>query len=286
MNASMIQIENITYTYPNNEQPTLRNLNFEIQKGEVFGFLGPSGAGKSTTQKVLYKILQEYSGSAFIEGKNLKDWDRSYFQKIGVGFELPNHYLKLTGKENMELFASFYQKKNSDLDSLFKMVGLLDAMNKPVDTYSKGMKVRLNFLRAIQHNPDILFFDEPTTGLDPANAHTIKQLILNLKAEGKTIFLSTHNMEVADQLCDRVSFIVDGQLATTDAPQNLKDKYGKEAVNVELRNGAKQEFLLAELGSNEAFLAFIQQDEVKHIRTLEATLEEVFIHVTGKTLSE
>lgn len=284
-NCNMIQIENLSFSYPKSEQSTLQGLNFEIQKGEIFGFLGPSGAGKSTTQKVLYKILQGYTGSVFIEGKNLTDWDRSYFEKIGVGFELPNHYLKLTGKENMDLFASFYQRKNQDTSSLFKMVGLLDAMNKPVEAYSKGMQIRLNFLRAIQHNPDILFFDEPTTGLDPVNAHKIKQLILNLKAEGKTIFLTTHNMEVADQICDRVSFIVDGELAATDSPQNLKDQYGKEAVKVELKNGDEKEFALNELGSNEAFRSFIKQTEVKHIHTLEATLEEVFIQITGKSLS-
>ncbi len=281
----MIQIENLQFSYPKSEQITIEKLNFEIQKGEIFGFLGPSGAGKSTTQKILYKILQGYSGSVFIKGKNLKDWDRSYFQKIGVGFEMPNHYLKLTGKENLNLFASFYKEKNSSLSSLFEMVDLLDVMNKPVETYSKGMKIRLNFLRAIQHNPDILFFDEPTAGLDPVNAHKIKQLIQNLKADGKTIFLTTHNMEVADQLCDKVSFIVDGELVATDTPQNLKDKHGKEAVNVELKNGDKKEFLLDKLGNNEAFLAFIKEGELKRIHTLEATLEEVFIHITGKTLS-
>lgn len=281
----MIQIENLQFSYPKSEQITIEKLNFEIQKGEIFGFLGPSGAGKSTTQKILYKILQGYSGSVFIKGKNLKDWDRSYFQKIGVGFEMPNHYLKLTGKENLNLFASFYKEKNSSLSSLFEMVDLLDVMNKPVETYSKGMKIRLNFLRAIQHNPDILFFDEPTAGLDPVNAHKIKQLIQNLKADGKTIFLTTHNMEVADQLCDKVSFIVDGELVATDTPQNLKDKHGKEAVNVELINGDKKEFLLDKLGNNEAFLAFIKEGELKRIHTLEATLEEVFIHITGKTLS-
>jgi fluoroquinolone transport system ATP-binding protein len=280
----MIQVKNLNFSYPKSDQPALQDLNFEIQKGEVFGFLGPSGAGKSTTQKVLYKILQGYTGSVLIEGKDLKDWNKSYFEKIGVGFELPNHYLKLTGKENMNLFASFYRKQTIDTSTLFKMVDLQDAMNKPIETYSKGMKTRLNFIRAIQHNPDILFLDEPTTGLDPVNAHKIKQLILNLKEEGKTVFLATHSMEVADQLCDRVSFIVDGKLAVTDSPQNLKDLYGKEEVTVELKNGEKKEFSLSELGNNQAFLSFIKHGEVKHIHSLEATLEEVFIHITGKSL--
>jgi fluoroquinolone transport system ATP-binding protein len=281
----MIRVENLIFQYPKNDTPTLKGLDFEIEKGEIFGFLGPSGAGKSTAQKILYRILNGYKGRVRIDGKNLSDWDNSYFEKIGVGFELPNHYLKLTGKENLELFASFYPNcKNKKTDKLFEMVDLLGDMNKPVETYSKGMKMRLNFIRALQHNPDILFFDEPTTGLDPVNAHKIKQHILNLKAAGKTIFITTHSMDTADQLCDRVSFIVDGQLKTTDIPKNLKSKFGKEAVKVELKNGETKEFLLKDLGENTSFLEFIRQVEVKRIHTLEASLEEVFIKVTGKSL--
>lgn len=282
----MIQVENLEFQYPKSDKLTLKGLNFTISKGEIFGFLGPSGAGKSTTQKILYKILSGYKGSVLIEGKNITDWGSSYLEKIGVGFELPNHYLKLTGKENMDLFASFYKNNtNRKSTELFEMFGLRDAMNKPVEAYSKGMKIRLNFIRAIQHNPDILFFDEPTSGLDPVNAQKIKQHILDLKSQGKTIFITTHSMETADQLCDRVSFIVDGNLQATDTPTNLKNKYGKDAVKVELHNGNTEEFLLNNIGKNNAFLNFIKQDEVRKIHTLEATLEEVFIKITGKTLS-
>ncbi|WP_373524534.1 ABC transporter ATP-binding protein [Aquiflexum sp.] len=282
----MIKVENLQFRYPKSDKTTLNGISFEIGRGEIFGFLGPSGAGKSTTQKILYKILSGYKGSVFIEGKNITSWDSAYLEKIGVGFELPNHYLKLTGKENMDLFASFYEKcKIEKSDELFEKFDLIDAINKPVETYSKGMKIRLNFIRAIQHNPDILFFDEPTSGLDPINAHKIKQHILNLKSQGKTIFITTHSMDTADQLCDRVAFIVDGNLLATDTPQNLKNKYGKEAVKVELKNGNTEEFSLHELGQNFAFLNFIKQGEVKKIYTLEATLEEVFIKITGKMLT-
>jgi fluoroquinolone transport system ATP-binding protein len=281
----MIQVENLEFQYPGNERPTLKGLNFEIDKGEVFGFLGPSGAGKSTTQKVLYKILNGYRGSVWIDGKDLSGWDNTYFGKIGVGFELPNHYLKLTGRENMDLFASFYPNgRKQKVEELFEMVDLLEALDKPVEAYSKGMMMRLNFIRAIQHNPDILFLDEPTAGLDPVNAHKIKQHILDLKAAGKTIFVTTHNMNTADEICDRVSFIVDGELKTTDSPQKLKSQYGKEAIRVELKDGRMEEFPLDKLGENTAFLTFIKQAEVKHIQTLEASLEEVFIQITGKSL--
>lgn len=281
----MIKVEILKFQYPKSNEFTLKGISFEIKKGEIFGFLGPSGAGKSTTQKVLYKILSGFDGSVSIDGRNIQDWDNSYYEKIGVGFELPNHYLKLTGKENMELFASFYKNlENRNTTELFEMVDLQDAIKKPVEAYSKGMKVRLNFLRAIQHNPDILFFDEPTSGLDPVNALKIKQHILDLKSQGKTIFITTHSMDIADQLCDRVSFIVNGQLIATDTPQNFKDNHGREAVKVELKNGNTNEFPLKDLGNNSTFLDYLKQDEVKRIHTLEATLEEVFISITGKSL--
>jgi fluoroquinolone transport system ATP-binding protein len=281
----MIKVENLVLQYPSNDKPTLKGLNFEINKGEIFGFLGPSGAGKSTTQKVLYKILNNYKGAVLINGKNLIDWDSSYLENIGVGFELPNHYDKLTGKENLDLFASFYPRnKIKNHDELFEMVDLSDAMNKPVETYSKGMKMRLNFIRSIQHEPEILFFDEPTSGLDPVNAHKIKQHILNLRAEGKTIFITTHSMSTADEICDRVSFIVDGKLQMTDSPKELKSKYGKDDVKVELINGEIKEFPVKNLGENTKFLSFIKSNEVKRINTQDATLEEVFISVTGKSL--
>jgi fluoroquinolone transport system ATP-binding protein len=283
----MIEVEKLVFKYPKNDSPTLKGLSFNVDKGEVFGFLGPSGAGKSTAQKVLYKILKGYKGNVKIDGKDLSQWGSNYLEKIGVGFELPNHYLKLTGRENLNLFASFYKtKRNKSIEELFEMVDLSEAIDKPVEAYSKGMKMRLNFIRAIQHNPDILFFDEPTSGLDPVNAHKIKQHILDLKSEGKTIFVTTHSMEAADDICDRVALIVDGELEITDTPKNLKKQFGKEALSVELNNGEQMEFPLKKMGFNEEFLAFIKKDEVKRIHTQEATLEEVFISVTGKALRQ
>ena len=281
----MILVNKLQFQYPKNEFLTLKGISFEIKKGELFGFLGPSGAGKSTAQKVLYKTLSEYSGEIKIDGKDLKEWDLSYFEKIGVGFELPNHYQKLTGLENLDLFGSFYQNgKQRSKTELFEMVGLENAINKPVETYSKGMKMRLNFIRAIQHNPDILFFDEPTAGLDPVNAKMIRDHIKNLQQQGKTIFITTHSMQTADELCDRVAFIVDGELRITDTPESLKSQYGKEAVHVELKDGQSQEFPISHLGNNSNFIGFLKSGEVSRIHTLEASLDEVFINVTGKTL--
>ena len=281
----MISVKALGYTYPKNDAPTLKGLDFHIDRGSIFGFLGPSGAGKSTAQRILYKILPNFTGEVTIDGKPLQDWGKAYYRKIGVGFELPNHYLKLTGKENLELFASMYEGatiRNSQ--ELFGMIDLQEAADKPVEAYSKGMKMRLNFIRAIQHDPDILFFDEPTSGLDPINANKINQHILDLKAQGKTIFITTHNMTTADKLCDTVSFLVDGEIKATDAPGNLRKTYGQEAVRVILQDGRTREFELKDLGDNPEFSSFLKQGTVKQIFTLDATLEEVFISVTGKSL--
>ena len=208
-----------------------------------------------------------------------------YYESIGVGFELPNHYLKLTGLENLQLFASFYKnKKITNIESLFALVGLEDSINNTVESYSKGMQMRLNYIRAIMHDPDILFFDEPTAGLDPINAQIIKQHILKLKERGKTIFITTHDMIIADQLCDRIALLVDGEITCIDQPSDLKKAHGKNAVSVETLKGIKREFDLTDIGTNKDFLLFIKQNQIKRIKTLEASLEEVFIKLTGKEL--
>ncbi len=283
----MIKVADLSYTYPKSKTPVLKGLNFEIERGEIFGFLGPSGAGKSTTQKVLYKILRDFSGEVSIENKQLKEWGSEYFERIGVGFELPNHYLKLTAKENLKLFASFYPSDGlQNLDELFEIFDLAADANKRVEAFSKGMKMRLNFIRAIMHNPDIIFLDEPTAGLDPRNAQKIKRHIIKLRGEGKTIFVTTHDMTTADELCDRVSFIADGEIRLTEKPSVLKNEHGKHTVRVDLQNGQTAEFPLKDLGNNPQFSEFISQGEILRINTQEATLEEVFINVTGTTLSE
>lgn len=282
----MIKVNNLTYAYPGTSKEVLHGLDFEIAGGEIFGFLGPSGAGKSTAQKILYRLLRDFKGTIEIDGKPLNSWGDKYFERIGVGFELPNHYLKLTARENLQLFASFYSNsKSPKLEELFGMVGLEESIDQKVEEFSKGMKMRLNFIRAIMHDPDILFFDEPTSGMDPVNAHKIKDLIRELKKQGKTIFITTHDMTTADELCDRVSFLVKGAIAITDVPANLKNQYGQNLVRVELKNGDKAEFPVDAIGQNGAFNSFLQKGDLLRINTLEATLEEVFIQVTGKALN-
>ena len=173
-----------------------------------------------------------------------------------------------------------------DFNELIDIVGLTDSFNKRVEEFSKGMKMRLNFIRAIMHNPDLIFLDEPTSGLDPINAQKIKRHIVKLKNQGKTIFVTTHDMATADELCDRVSFIVEGEIRLTEKPSVLKEEHGKHSVKVELKNEKTAEFPLEGLGKNPQFLEFIQTGELARINSQEATLEEVFIKVTGANLSE
>jgi fluoroquinolone transport system ATP-binding protein len=281
----MITVKNLSYSYDKSKSFALDKLNFSIESGEIFGFLGPSGSGKSTTQKILYKILTGYQGEVLIDGQSLDSLGKDYYTRIGVGFELPNHYMKLTARENLTLFGSFYPKENlQNLESLFAIVGMEEHIDKRVADYSKGMKMRLNFIRSIMHNPDIIFFDEPTSGLDPTNAHKVKEEIKALKAKGKTIFITTHDMATADELCDRVSFIVDGKIVLTDTPTTLKHTYGKECIQVTMNSLEKTEFAVKDIGYNQAFLDLIKQEDLMKIETLEASLEEVFIQVTGTNL--
>jgi fluoroquinolone transport system ATP-binding protein len=281
----MIEVKNLAYVYPGATQAAINHISFDIPKGEVFGFLGPSGAGKSTMQKILFKLLSGYTGDAFIDGRQVKDWDKALYEKIGVGFELPNHYLKLSALENLEFFKGFYSR-SQDAMHLLGMVGLEKDAHKKVSEFSKGMKMRLNFIRSFIHDPDILFLDEPTSGLDPVNSRVVKDIILDLKARGKTIFITTHQMHDADELCDSVAFLVDGKIMAIDQPQSLKLKYSKNMVEV-LFEGEheKKQFPLEGLGNNQAFLELSRNKPIKTIHSKEASLDDIFIEVTGKTLS-
>lgn len=286
----MITVKNLTYTYPRANKETLHGLNFEIAEGEIFGFLGPSGAGKSTTQKILIGLLKEYGGSIQVMGREVSTWGQDYYEHVGVSFELPNHYLKLTAIENLKYFASLYSGEKLDPLTLLERVGLAEDADKKVDEFSKGMKIRLNVARSFLHKPKLLFLDEPTSGLDPVNARKIKDLVLDLRQQGTTVFVTTHNMTVADELCDRVAFITQGNISAMDSPFALKQKYGKRNVQVEYLNGTQQiqnqEFPIDGLGNNSDFINLLQAaSRVETIHTQETTLENIFIEVTGQELS-
>lgn len=282
-----VRVGGLTYTYPGADEPALRGIDFTIGRGEVFGFLGPSGAGKSTTQKVLVGLLDGYEGRVTVLGTELSEWGGEYYERIGVSSEAPNHYLKLTGRENLALFGSLYAGETRDPTELLELVGLADAADQRVSGYSKGMRMRLNFVRALAHDPDVLFLDEPTTGLDPTNSRNIRGIVRDLRDRGTTIFLTTHDMVVADDLCDRVAFVIDGRLPVVDAPGTLKRAYGAPRVRVEHRkNGALEttDIDLADLPDDERFRSILSAGEIERIHSEDATLEDVFIAVTGSEL--
>lgn len=283
----MIKVKNLTFRYPGQELDTIKGIDFSINKGEIYGFLGPSGAGKSTTQKILIKLLSGYNGSIQVMDNDLISYNSEFYHKIGVGFELPNHYAKLTGLENLQLFASLYGGEKANLMELLDKVGLRNAAHQKTQDYSKGMKMRLNFVRALIHDPEIIFLDEPTSGLDPVNAKNLKDIIMELKNKGKTIFLTTHNMHDADELCDRVAFISQGKIMAEDSPKNLKLQFGKPTLKVEYGNGQLQsaEFNLESLGQNPEFANILKANNIVSMHTSEATLDEVFIKTTGEKLN-
>lgn len=283
----MVEVKNLFYSYTKNGVYAVNDVSFSIDKGEIFGFLGPSGAGKSTTQGVLVGLLPLQKGEIYIDGTPRQGKpDKAFFNRIGVGFEIPNVYRKLTGIDNLRFHARLYDRETEDPQTVLDMVGLGAEGKKKASEYSKGMKQRLGFARSMINRPDLWFLDEPTMGLDPTTSNSIKGIIRNKQAEGTTIFLTTHNMFVADELCDRVAFIVDGKIVAVDTPKNLKLKYGKPTVTVEYAESGELKAAQFGMGGDDksALQKFIGEHEVKTIHSGEPTLEEIFIKLTGRGL--
>lgn len=283
----MISVKSLYHSYTQDNNYAVKGVSFEVQKGEIFGFLGPSGAGKSTTQGILTGLLPLQNGKVVVSGYDLKKVDNKRFNQIGVSFEQSNVYGKLTAKENLQFYAKLFDVPTRDPEELLRLVGLSGRENERAGTYSKGMKHRLTFARSMINNPELWFLDEPTTGLDPAIAATIKDIIKEQKSKGVTSFLTTHNMYIADELCDRVAFIIDGEIKLIDTPRNLKLQYGKKLVEIEyiIDGKVKKETLkTVDPADQKRIGEIIKNHQVSTMHTKEATLEEIFIQVTGRGL--
>ena len=288
MSELILEIRDLFFKYRKTDDHVLKGLNFSVEKGKIVGLLGPNGAGKSTTMKILTKLLSDYKGEILYKGRNLANYDRSFYEEIGVCFETPVTFGKLTALENLKYFAGFYEK-TVDLRGLLKEVNLEDAANQEVRTFSKGMKTRLNLARALLNKPQVLFLDEPTTGLDPGNAKRIKEIILDFKKAGGTVFITTHLMGDVEELCDEVIFIASGKITEKANPRDLKLKYGKKEVKVEYSEGdllKTKTFALEGLGVNQEFLELLKGKRIETIHTGETSLNEIFILVTREGFDE
>jgi fluoroquinolone transport system ATP-binding protein len=284
----MIETRGLTFRYEGADKPAVRELSFRVGAGEIFGFLGPSGSGKSTTQKILIGLLEGYGGEARVLGKDRAAWTADDYERIGVSFETPNHFNKLTGIENLRYFAALYRRPTREPEAVLAALGLEADGKTPVGAWSKGMRGRLSLARCLLHDPDLLFLDEPTAGLDPVNAQRVKDLIRAERAAGRTVFLTTHDMSAADELCDRVAFLVDGGIVSIDAPRAFKLRHGERSVRVEFRDGdglSHRDFPLDGIGRDEGFRTLLATRDVQTIHSREASLADVFIAVTGRVLS-
>ncbi len=282
----MIEARNLTFSY-GKEKQALHGLDFSVEDGEIFGFLGPNGSGKSTTQKILTGILKGYGGRVSLFGEDMQSGHtQAFFQKIGVLFEFPYLYTNLSALDNLHYFASFYpreQRRDAEelLDELeFKK----DFLNKPVSSYSKGMRQRVSMARALISNPRLLFLDEPTSGLDPSGAVLFRKIIEKEREKGTTVFLTTHNMLDADLLCDRVAFISNGTIAVLDTPRNLKEKNSNHSIVIDYLYQGRREEQTIEATDMKAGIPFAY-DELISVHSQEPTLEDMFIQYTGRGLS-
>jgi ABC-2 type transport system ATP-binding protein len=262
----MIETDGLTKIFPGPGKGTqitaVDNLTFSVEEGEVFGFLGPNGAGKTTTVRMLCALIGPSAGRAVVNGLMVGRDDAAIRQNVGILTETPGLYERLSAEKNLTIFANLYGVKDAagQVGEYLKLLGLWERRRDPVGNFSKGMRQKLAIARALLHAPKVLFLDEPTSGLDPEAAKLIRDFIEELKTEGRTIFICTHNLDEADRLCDRVG-IFKTRLLTVDTPANLRRRlYGRRVV-----------FHLREL--NPAWVELLRgQPFVKDVQAVDAKL--------------
>jgi len=282
-----IVAEGLTYWY--GDLVAVDHISFHVAEGEILGFLGPNGAGKTTTWRMLTGQLKPKAGRATVLGRDIAEDSQKVQGEIGVCFEYTNLYEQMSASENLRLFARLFGIRGFDDDALLRRVGLEGWGKHRVEEFSKGMKQRLMVARSLVNRPKILFLDEPTAGLDPVSAESIRTVILEERERGASIFLTTHDMMEADKLSDRVAFINQGKIVALDTPHNLKQTYGKRALKAEVAAGGGLEYLeipLDAADTPDAVHDLFSQKKVITIHSEEATLEDIFIKITGRGLEE
>ena len=286
MAGDAIIAQNLVYSY--GQLLAVDDISFRVAEGEILGFLGPNGAGKSTTVKMLTGQLQPKSGQATLLGIDVAKEPEKVQGNIGVCFELSNLYEQMNAEENLSLFARLFGIRNFNAGALLKRVGLNGREHDRVEGYSKGMKQRLMVARALVNRPSILFLDEPTEGLDPTSSETIRNIILQERERGATVFLTTHDMMEADKLSDRVAFVDQGKIVALDTPHNLKQKYGKRALKIEIARpdgGLDSRKVIMDKPETAGNIqGLFSKENVVTVHSEEASLEDIFIEITGRGL--
>lgn len=272
--TNILKANQLTKTFGNVK--ALDHCDLEIRKGEIFGYLGPSGAGKTTTIKLLTGQLHSDAGEVTVLGKD--PFSPEIRQQIGIMSDMSGLYEKMTVYENLDIFADIYGVKNKKkkIKETLEAVDLYDNRKKKVEKLSRGMKQRLVFARTILHNPRLLFLDEPTTNLDPATADEIRELITKLNRNGTTVFLTTHNMEEADELCHRIALLNKGHIVECGSPEELKLKYSKKKVLITTGKGKKE----ISLDKNELIDELEKTEDLLMIHSEEPSLRDVFLSLT------
>ena len=273
---TMIKVERVTKRFGDNI--ALNQISFSINEGEIFGFLGPSGSGKTTMINILTGQLQANSGKTELLGKDSQKLLPSDFEELGLVGDTSGYYEKLSLYNNLLLFARLYGVSKSRIEEILKQVGLYDSKDTPAEKLSTGMRQRMLLARALINYPKVLFLDEPTSGLDPTTSKKIHKLLQELKERGTTIFLTTHDMNEATLLCDNLALLNKGDLIEQGSPSEIIQKYNTEKkVAVTYSDSTKKVVRFEDL----------QQEDYKKIMTIhscEATLEDIFIKLTGEKL--
>jgi len=278
MEANMITVEKITKRFGN--KTALNQIQFNVDKGEIFGFLGPSGAGKTTLINILTGQLKADEGTTQLLGKDTKDLTPEDLARIGLVGDSSGYYEKLSLEKNLIVYAKIYGLPNSRVDEVLEQVGLLESKKTIAEKLSTGMRQRMFLARALLNRPELLFLDEPTSGLDPMTSKKIHRLLEELKAAGTTIFLTTHDMVEATELCDRISLLNQGDLVEIGTPRDIIQKYNKEKrVKVTFNDHSEQVMAFEDLKDQD-------MTQVELIHSMEPTLEDIFIQLTGEKLND
>lgn len=262
----------------------LKDLTFNVEQGEIFGFLGPSGAGKTTTIKLLTAQLEQTAGEIEVFGKAVYDNKRYIAKNIGILSDTSGLYERLSVQDNLMLYADINGVPKKNVQEILEKVGMSEAIKKEAKKLSKGMKQRLMLARAVLHKPKLLFLDEPTSSLDPATTLEIHRLLRKLNEEGTTIFLTTHNMEEADKLCDRVAFLNTGEIVEIGKSEALKLKYANDDIKVILRDESNHVMVKNNAEGAAKIHAWMEKGQLISIHSMEPSLEKIFLNLTGREL--